>query len=100
VHLVDCVGYVASVLVLLTFYMRHMVPLRVAALCSNLAFLAYGSAMHLIPIVLLHGALIPINGWRLVSALRQDDPSPTALPPSAPAPDEGVAGQRQPAGST
>ena len=58
------------VLVLLTFYMKEMVPLRAAALCSNVAFLIYGGLLHLTPIVLLHGALIPINVCRLVSALR------------------------------
>ena len=67
---VDCVGYIASFLVLLTFYMKEMVPLRAAALCSNVAFLVYGGSLHLTPIILLHGALIPINVCRLVSALR------------------------------
>jgi hypothetical protein len=70
VRAVDCVGYIASFLVLLTFYMKEMVPLRAAALCSNVAFLAYGGLLHLTPIILLHGALIPINVCRLVAALR------------------------------
>jgi len=70
VRAVDGVGYIASFLVLLTFYMKEMMPLRAAALCSNVAFLIYGGLLHLTPIVLLHGALIPINVCRLVSALR------------------------------
>ncbi len=68
---VDLVGYLASALVLVTFYMRDMVPLRIAALCSNAAFLSYGVALHLTPVVVLHGALIPMNLWRLASALRE-----------------------------
>jgi len=56
--------------VFLTFYMKDMVPLRVAALFSNVAFLIYGVGLHLMPVVLLHGALIPINIHRLVSAFR------------------------------
>jgi len=47
-----------------------MVPLRIVALCSNVAFLTYGICLHLIPIALLHCALIPINIHRLVLALR------------------------------
>jgi len=50
----DLFGYVAATLVLAAFYMRDMVPLRVTALCSSLAFIAYGLALGLLPIWLLH----------------------------------------------
>ncbi|MBN9078121.1 MAG: cyclic nucleotide-binding protein [Rhizobiales bacterium] len=68
----DYVGYMASSLVFLTFYMKHMIPLRVVALFSNVAFLTYGIGMHLMPVALLHCALIPINLYRLVLAIRDD----------------------------
>ncbi|GAB1717480.1 MAG: hypothetical protein NTAFB05_25220 [Nitrobacter sp.] len=68
----DYVGYIASFLVLLTFYMKRMIPLRIVALFSNVAFLTYGIGMHLMPVALLHCALIPINVHRLVLALRDD----------------------------
>jgi hypothetical protein len=61
---------VASSLVFLTFYMKGMVPLRVVALCSNVAFLIYGGMLHLAPIFMLHAALIPINVRRLIYAWR------------------------------
>lgn len=67
---VDSLGYLASVLVFLTFYMRGMVALRVIALCSNFAFLSYAGVLHLVPILLLHGALIPVNIRRLACALQ------------------------------
>jgi len=63
------VGYTASALVVLTFYMKDMVSLRIAALCSNVAFLVYGIGLGLGPVVLLHGTLIPLNVWRLWHAL-------------------------------
>jgi hypothetical protein len=66
----DVCGYVASGLVLAAFYMRDMVPLRIAALASNLAFIAYGLALGLTPIWLLHLLLVPLNGWRLVEAAK------------------------------
>jgi hypothetical protein len=39
---VDAVGYLASVLVFAAFCMKEMIPLRVVAICSNIAFLTYG----------------------------------------------------------
>ena len=69
---VDLAGYIASSLVFMTFYMRGMVALRVVALCSNVAFLIYAFSLHLAPIVILHGALIPVNVSRLIAAWRAD----------------------------
>jgi hypothetical protein len=67
---VDALGYLGSGLVLLAFCMRSMVPLRTVALCSNVAFLAYGFALGLAPVLALHAALLPINAWRLWQAAR------------------------------
>ena len=63
-------GYIASALVLAAFYMKDIIPLRLAALASNLAFIAYGLAFGLTPIWLLHALLLPLNGYRLVEAAR------------------------------
>jgi hypothetical protein len=68
VRWVEFSGYVASSLVFLTFYMRGMASLRLIALCSNAAFLIYAGSLHLLPILLLHGALIPVNACRLRTA--------------------------------
>ena len=59
------IGYLASALVLCTFLTRTMMPLRVIALGSNLAFIAYGALLHLYPVLVLHVVLLPINAWRL-----------------------------------
>jgi hypothetical protein len=59
-------GFLASGLVLLTFAMRTMAPMRVAAIASNLAFIAYGLSLGLTPVWLLHGILLPLNAWRLL----------------------------------
>ena len=65
----DIIGYVASGLVLGAFSMKSMIQLRIVAICSNLAFIAYGVALDLIPIVALHVVLLPMNGWRLWQVL-------------------------------
>ena len=58
-------GYVAALLVFLTFYMKTMVPLRVVGICSNCAFITYGFLAELPPILILHCLLLPLNSLRL-----------------------------------
>jgi hypothetical protein len=64
----DAAGYLASGLVVMAFCMRDIIPLRVVALTSNIAFLIYGIGLGLIPVWILHAILLPINGWRLWQA--------------------------------
>jgi CRP/FNR family cyclic AMP-dependent transcriptional regulator len=61
----EILGYTAAGLVLATFTMRTMIPLRVLGIASNLAFIAYGYIADLIPVLVLHGALLPLNVYRL-----------------------------------
>jgi len=67
----DAVGYLASALVLAAFCMKEMIPLRIVAVCSNIAFLIYGLAHGLVPVWSLHAVLLPINCWRLREDLAQ-----------------------------
>jgi hypothetical protein len=67
------IGFVASGLVLAAFGMKDMVNLRVVAICSNFAFIAYALLLHLLPVLLLHVILLPLNSWRLVQALPRSD---------------------------
>jgi hypothetical protein len=63
--------------------MKHMIPLRIVALFSNAAFLTYGIGLHLLPVVLLHSALIPINIYRLALAIREGSTPRTAVAPTS-----------------
>lgn len=65
-------AWVASLLVFSTFFMKTMIPLRVVAIASNVAFmsyalvgLAYGVFGRLYPILVLHACLLPLNVIRL-----------------------------------
>jgi CRP/FNR family transcriptional regulator, cyclic AMP receptor protein len=62
---VQAIGYVASLLVFSTFYVKTMIPLRCIAAVSNLAFLTYGYLAGLYPVFLLHVVLLPLNMLRL-----------------------------------
>jgi CRP/FNR family cyclic AMP-dependent transcriptional regulator len=64
-HTAELVGYLASLLVFATFYMKTMMPLRVVAIASNVAFISYGYLGGMAPILILHVALLPLNLWRL-----------------------------------
>ncbi|WP_143199821.1 hypothetical protein [Bradyrhizobium sp. NAS80.1] len=69
---VNVFGYLAASLVLATFCMRSMSGLRSMALASNLAFIAYGYLADLMPVLLLHIVLLPVNGYRLLQLLQID----------------------------
>lgn len=61
----DSVGFLAAGLVLAAFCMKDILHLRIVAVASNLTFLAYGVALGLIPVWLLHLLLLPVNLIRL-----------------------------------
>ena len=67
---VTVLGFAASSLVFATFCMKTMVPLRLVAVCSNLLFLVYASLADLLPIVMLHGLLLPMNLMRAAQMVR------------------------------
>ncbi len=66
----DLLGYLAAGAVLVSFSMKNMLALRVVALVSNVAFIAYAIADGLTPILVLHGLLLPLNLVRLAQMQR------------------------------
>jgi hypothetical protein len=62
---VELSGYIASLLVFVAFYMKTMIPLRVVAILSNVAFITYAVGGHLYPVLILHSVLLPLNCIRL-----------------------------------
>ena len=66
------IAWCAALLVYITFFMKTMVPLRVVGIVSNVAFIAYGIFGiyegifdKVLPILVLHLALLPLNIVRL-----------------------------------
>ncbi len=64
----DILGFFAAGCVLLTFSMKTMRSLRLVALISNIAFVAYGYRAGIVPVLALHLLLLPIN---LIGLLRE-----------------------------
>jgi len=67
--MIDGLGFVAAGLVLATFCMKGLVPLRAMAITSNLAFILYGYAAGIEPVLVLHLILLPVNVMRLLESL-------------------------------
>lgn len=68
---IDCTGLGAGLFVILAFYMRVQLSLRVCAIVSNILFIIYGAALSLWPILILHAALLPLNAYRLAQLMRK-----------------------------
>ena len=66
----ELIGYLASLLVLMTFCMSGMVALRTLAIASNVAFIAYAALVGISPVLVLHALLLPMNAYRLLQAVR------------------------------
>jgi CRP-like cAMP-binding protein/biotin carboxyl carrier protein len=64
--MLEFVGYVAAGLVFATFYMKTMIPLRLVGITSNVTFLLYSWFADVVPLFVLHSALLPLNIWRLM----------------------------------
>jgi CRP/FNR family transcriptional regulator, cyclic AMP receptor protein len=70
--LIVIAAWVAALLVFSSFFMKTMIPLRVVAISSNVAFMAYallgleyGIFGRVYPILVLHASLLPLNVLRL-----------------------------------
>jgi CRP-like cAMP-binding protein len=66
----ELLGYAAAACVFVAFYMKTMVPLRIAGIVSNFLFIGYGYALDAYPVLILHLILLPLNILRLRQMLR------------------------------
>ena len=61
---------VAAALVIVSSFVKTMIPLRYLAVGGNVGFLIYGVLHPSMVMVLLHGALLPINIYRALEMVR------------------------------
>lgn len=70
--LLDFIGLIAGIFVVLAFYCVEQSRMRRFALVSNVLFILYAWSLALLPILILHATLLPLNlvrlrqlsGWR------------------------------------
>ena len=60
----ELVGWVAAALMVSTFACREARTMRALAVGTNLAFIGYGVLAALMPVLVLHLVLLPVNLWR------------------------------------
>lgn len=58
-------GYVGSFLMFSTFWMKTMIPLRVAGIAANTAMIIYALMAGLYPILAMQCLMLPVNFYRL-----------------------------------
>jgi hypothetical protein len=73
---VEVVGYMAAACMLLTFMMTNRLMLRLFALIGNIFFISYGIGAGLVPVVILHAILAPINIGHLWRAIKSYNTRP------------------------
>lgn len=81
--LADLLGWLAAALMVSTFACREPVRMRPLAVATNLAFIGYGLAAGLPPVLALHALLLPINVWHWASTRRGMDKRRAAAPQCA-----------------
>jgi len=68
---IEAVGFAGTGFTVVAYGMKRLVPLRIAAILSSVAFLAYGALTQSYPLVLMEVLLLPINAYRLVECLKE-----------------------------
>jgi hypothetical protein len=67
----ETLGWGAAALMVTTFCCREARMMRPLAVATNLAFIGYGAAAALTPVLTLHLLLLPINLWRWAESRRR-----------------------------
>jgi hypothetical protein len=61
----EFLGYAAALAMLVAFSMPTMIPLRIFGIAANVLFVVFGYLTLSYPVLILHLALLPLNGFRL-----------------------------------
>ncbi len=64
-------GYAAGLLTFVAFFMKDSLRLRQVAIVSNVFYAIWAADVHLLPTLILHIALFPVNCVRMVQIARE-----------------------------
>jgi heme exporter protein D len=65
INLVQCLGYLASVLVAISFLMKSINKLRFVNMVGSICFVIYAVAIHAIPVALINLFTVCVNVYYL-----------------------------------
>lgn len=66
--MLDLIASLAGVCILTAFYCTNLRMIRLLSMAASALFIVYAVALGLIPVVILHGLLLPLNAWRLLQS--------------------------------
>jgi len=67
---IELIGWAAALMTFAAYSMKTMLLLRIAAVGANLLFISYGALTGVMPMLVLHIGLLPLNTFRLFQILR------------------------------
>ena len=70
--MLEILGYIGTALVLLSFTMRDIKWLRIVNIAGSIISMTYAIIMNTMPVAVLNGSLILINGVQLARILRKE----------------------------
>lgn len=70
--MLEIFGYIGTALVLLSFTMRDIKWLRIVNIAGSIISMTYAIIMNTMPVAVLNGSLILINGIQLARILRKE----------------------------
>jgi hypothetical protein len=67
---IDVLGHLGALVIIATYSMKTMIPLRVAGIAGSCIFITYGYLSGTWPVLMLHLVVLPLNIVRLIQMLR------------------------------
>jgi CRP/FNR family cyclic AMP-dependent transcriptional regulator len=67
---IDALGHLGALVIIATYSMKTMIPLRVAGIAGSCIFITYGYLSGTWPVLMLHLVVLPLNAVRLVQMLQ------------------------------
>ena len=61
----EVIGWVGSALMVATFAMKRMIPLRIVGIAANAFMIVYAGGLQIYPVLALQVCLLPVNVFRL-----------------------------------
>ncbi len=82
--MIELIGYLASVLIVLSFAMKSVVRLRIVSFIGCIAFVIYGSFIGAIPVVISNAIIAALNAWYLYQEFTKKSLSMVPIETQAP----------------
>lgn len=67
---IDALGHLGALVIIATYSMKTMIPLRVAGIAGSCIFITYGYLSSTWPVLMLHLVVLPLNSVRLYQMLQ------------------------------